>query len=227
MRESGRKEPRRPANEGLRLTQLTAHREALLACRSCPDMIGPVVTGAAVVSEIFLIGQAPGPREGQFGRPFAYTAGKTMFRWFGTLGVDEETFRSRAFMAAVARCFPGKAKGGGDRVPRRDEIERCREWMAAEAALVLPRLIVPVGQLAIGQVLGKGAGKLDDVVGRVIAVDFFGREVECIALPHPSGLSTWHKVEPGKTLLRRALDLLGAHPSWVKTFGAPPSNLAA
>ena len=48
-----------------------------------------------------LIGQAPGAHEGPAGKPFAWTAGKTMFRWFGELGVDEAAFRERVYMAAV------------------------------------------------------------------------------------------------------------------------------
>src|ERR1700759_2537842 len=91
---------------------------ALDACRACPKMIGPVVHGPPVVSGILLVGQAPGPREGSFGKPFAWTAGRTLFRWFEeAIGVGEEEFRAKVYMAAVARCFPGKAPGGGDRRP--------------------------------------------------------------------------------------------------------------
>ena len=45
-------------------------------------------------------------------KPFGWTAGKTLFRWFeGALGWTEDDFRARIYIAAVARCFPGKAKG--------------------------------------------------------------------------------------------------------------------
>jgi uracil-DNA glycosylase len=37
-------------------------------------------------------------------------------------------------------------------------------------------------------------------------------------LPHPSGLSTWYKREPGKTLLANALREIESHPSWQATF---------
>src|SRR3954471_435821 len=99
-------------------------------------MIGPVVHGVAIQTRLLLIGQAPGPREGQFGKPFAWTAGENLFRWFESIGVDEATFRSRAYMAAVCRCFPGKAKAGGDRVPDEREIEACSGWMKREVELL-------------------------------------------------------------------------------------------
>jgi uracil-DNA glycosylase len=176
-------------------------------------MIGPVVHGPPVASRVMLVGQAPGPREGSFGRPFAWTAGKTLFRWFeASLGLDEKTFRARVYMAAVARCFPGKAKGGGDRKPDPDEIERCRTWLGGEAEILQPELVIAVGTLAIEQVLGE-KGQLKDVVGTVRRARWHGRELDVVALPHPSGASTWHKMEPGKTLLRKALRRLAKHPA--------------
>ena len=44
---------------------MLAHREGLLACRLCPEMVGPVVAGPAVQSKVLLLGQAPGPHEGE------------------------------------------------------------------------------------------------------------------------------------------------------------------
>ena len=188
------------------------------ACKACPGMIRPVVHGPPVDSPVLLIGQAPGPREGSFGRPFAWTAGKTMFRWFaGTLGVDEETFRERIYIAAVARCFPGKAAGGGDRRPDDQEIARCRSFLEREVAILRPDLVLPVGTLAIEQVLGH-KGPLRDLVGTVRRARYHGRDVDVVALPHPSGASTWHRTEPGKTLLGQALALIAAHPATARAL---------
>lgn len=201
-----------------RLRQLKRHRRALVRCRACPNVSPPVVSGPALLSRVYLIGQAPGPHEGRLGRPFAYTAGKNLFRWFSTLGVDEDDFRDRVYMAAVLRCFPGKSRGGGDRVPHRSEIASCSRWMAAEQRILRPELAIAVGRLAIEQVSGSGAKGLDSVVGGVHRGELFGHGVDWVALPHPSGLNTWYKVEPGKSLLHRALVVLGRHPAWVKTF---------
>ena len=175
-------------------------------------MIGPVVHGPPVTSRIYLLGQAPGPHEGKIGKPFAWTAGKTLFRWFEeTLGVDEEKFRASIYMSAVARCFPGKAKGGGDRKPSPDEIERCEKFVRGEIEILKPELVIPVGTLAISRVLGD-FGKLDSVVGKKVRARYHDVDVDVIPLPHPSGASTWHRVEPGKSLLLSALELLKKHP---------------
>jgi uracil-DNA glycosylase len=47
---------------------------------------------------------------------------------------------------------------------------------------------------------------------------FHGVDVDVIPLPHPSGASTWFKMEPGRTLLERALRLVAGHPEVRRTF---------
>jgi uracil-DNA glycosylase len=195
-----------------RLQQIRQHQAELRQCRACADMVPPVVVGEPVVSDILLIGQAPGMREGEFGRPFAWTAGRTLFGWFQSIGVDEAVFRQRVYMSAVCRCFPGKSVGGGDRVPNMQEISQCSRWINREIDILRPALILPVGKLAIGRYLD--AAKLVDVVGQKITTEVRGIKTDLIALPHPSGASTWHRMSPGKELLAQALSLIAQHPSW-------------
>jgi uracil-DNA glycosylase len=197
-----------------RLRLVEEHQRELRECTRCAKMTGPVVVGAPVVSPVLLVGQAPGDKEPKLGRPFAWTAGKKLFKWFGALGLDEAAFRSRAYMAAVCRCFPGKNLKGGDRVPTDEEIASCRPWLEREIELLRPELVVPVGRLAIEQFLGPSP--LADVIGRVYPGERAGVRFDVLPLPHPSGASTWYYVEPGKTLTERALALLGAHPAWRK-----------
>jgi uracil-DNA glycosylase len=188
------------------------HQARLRACTACPDMIGPVVVGRPVVSPVMMIGQAPGVKEGPAGRPFAWTAGKTLFKWFASIGLDEEAFRSRVYMAAVCRCYPGKNPKGGDRLPSKLEVANCDRWLQAEYALLKPRLVILVGKLAIERFLP--AGRLSDVVGKLHPVTLAGQPAELAPLPHPSGLSTWFKTEPGISLLAQALELIEQHPAW-------------
>lgn len=191
---------------------LVRHREELLACTRCPAMIGPVVSGLPVLSPVMLVGQAPGAKEGPAGKPFAWTAGKTMFRWFASVGLEEEQFRQRVYMAAVCRCFPGKNPKGGDRPPSPQEIERCGGWMRQEIELLQPRLVLPVGKMAIALFLPPAP--LTEQVGRQFRVEKHGVSLDVIPLPHPSGASPWHRMEPGLGLLRQALELVDAHPAW-------------
>lgn len=192
--------------------ELVVHQQALRQCTLCPQMIRPVITGNPVMSPVMSIGQAPGIHEAKVMRPFGWTAGKTLFKWFEGIGLDEESFRQRVYMSAVCRCFPGKNPKGGDRMPSEREIMACSRWLQAELSLLQPQLLILVGKLAINQFLS--AKKLDEVVGKCHRIVLQGRGTDLIPLPHPSGLSTWPRMEPGKTLLREALALIEAHPAW-------------
>ena len=190
--------------------ELDRHLAKLLQCRRCPRMKSTPVSGGAVMSHIMVVGQAPGPREPILQRPFAHTAGKTLFRWFEEFcGMNEVTVRSRIYFAAVCRCFPGKNSSGTDRVPGLDEIRNCASWMDNEIRILRPRLIIPVGRLAIGQFMD--CAKLEKVIGREFRVPRAGHCFDVIPLPHPSGASPWHKIPPGKELTQRALRLIARH----------------
>lgn len=193
------------------------HVRQLLACRACAEVFGPPVVGAVPAARVFLMGQAPGPKERQCGRPFVWTAGTTLFRWIASVGVEEETFRERAYMAAVIRCFPGKmANGKGDRRPSKTEIAACLLHFEAELALLQPELVLAVGKMAIEALLP--GGKLDDLVGRAFPVSRNGHQFTCLPLPHPSGLNRWIQTSHGKALIRKAMEIAARHPAWRATF---------
>jgi uracil-DNA glycosylase len=199
-----------------RQTLLQHHVEALAACRKCPKMQSKPVSGGPVVSRVMLIGQAPGVKEPVLARPFAWTAGKAMFKWFEQeIGISEAEFRQSVYMAAVCRCFPGKNSRGGDRIPSREEVTLCSEWLRAEFAILKPGLVIAVGKLAIGQFLDE-LPALTELVGKIVRLHKFGRTFDLVPLPHPSGASPWHRIEPGKTLTKQALALIRNHPAWVR-----------
>lgn len=207
--------------ENRKRLELDRHVAQLLQCRRCPRMKSTPVCGGAIVSDVMIIGQAPGPREPVLQRPFAHTAGKTLFRWFDEFcAINEATVRSKIYFAAVCRCFPGKSSSGTDRVPAPDEIRNCSSWMDNEIRILRPRLVIPVGRLAIMQfidcakVVGEADSfpyRLDQVIGRKFRVQRVGHHFDIIPLPHPSGASPWHKIPPGRELTVRALKLIVRH----------------
>ena len=202
------------------VTALEQHIQALQACRRCVHMQSSAVTGSPVYSPVMLVGQAPGDKEPVRGRPFAWTAGKTLFQWFqDACGIEEKTFRQRVYMAAVCRCFPGKKPRGGDRVPSQEEIAACAPWLQAEIALLTPRLVIPVGKLAIAQFISYQS--LEAHIGHCWHCRSADHAFDLIPLPHPSGASPWPRQEPGKSLLRKALQLIAAHPAMLALATLP------
>lgn len=197
------------------------HLRRLYACRDCPTVAGLPVTGAAPRSRILLVGQAPGPHEQAQDRPFAWSAGKRLFEWFATIGMDEEEVRRSIWISATIRCFPGRdARGKADRVPLPDEVRRCSKWMDAELAFLAPELVIAVGLLAARQFLTT-AGSLTDLVGSVHRSERSRSDV--VVLPHPSGRSTWLNSPLNRVRLEAALDVIGRHHAMTRN-GRPASR---
>lgn len=204
-----------------RQTRLIKHVVRLRQCRRCPRVFPPPVSGGAILSEVMIVGQAPGVREPVLKRPFAHTAGRTLFRWFEEwCGISEAAMRARIYFAAVIRCFPGKASGGADRVPSPSEIANCSSWMNGEFEILRPKLVIPVGKLAIAQFIA--LEKLDSVIGRKLIIERDSFSFDLIPLPHPSGASPWHKISPGRELLAKALRRIARHDAIRKLAQSPP-----
>jgi uracil-DNA glycosylase len=185
-----------------------AHLDALFACRACPNVMGQPVTGFVEHARVMLVGQAPGPREQDYGRPFAYTAGKRLFQWFAEhCGIAEDDFRRTVHIGAMARCFPGRdPKAGGDRVPDATEIANCSAHLDREIRLLRPELIIAVGTLASKNLLG--IAELKHAVGRVHRLTRAGHTCDVVVLPHPSGRSTWTNKPEHRALLEESLRLI-------------------
>lgn len=197
--------------------QLQQHQQRLEQCQLCPAMTGPAVHGLPIVSPVMLIGQAPGFKEIEVLKPFAWTAGKKLFSWFENIGMNESQFRQNVYMSAICRCYPGKKTNGqkkshGDRVPEQDEIERCSQWLLSEINILKPKLIILVGKLAISEFMS--IKKLDEVIGQTHQISINDHHCDAVPLPHPSGASTWPLKEPGKTLLQQAMQEIKNHSAW-------------
>jgi uracil-DNA glycosylase len=190
-------------------SRLAKHCRALVACRACGlgNGIAPIVS-KATQPRVMLVGQAPGQVEAEGGKPFAGRAGRTLFRWFERAGVDEATVRDHVYIAAITRCYPGPSPSGrGDRVPSREEQDRCSVWLNDELKIIRPEVIIPVGRLAITRFLPDRP--LDEIIGRSHDVEHVGGKSLAIPLPHPSGASSWIHQGDHPELLDRALGLIG------------------
>ncbi len=168
-------------------------RTLQVACRACH-----VCVDAGIIPEanptfsgqwgapFFMVGQAPGPAERESRRPFSGRAGKELDRWMLRAGfASTEEFRRLTYLAALMRCFPGQNRAGtGDLRPPPAAVANCAHWLDAELELLKPRVLIPVGQMAITRFLGPGP--LEERVGRT-----FGSQPVMLPLPHPSGQSRW------------------------------------
>ena len=173
------------------------------ACRACAEAGHPIESKPVFEGHqgqrAYLFGLAPGIVEGEERRPWRGRAGTALRRW---LEVDEERFYETFYLAAVTRCYPGKpASGRGDRTTSPEERRLCAFWQEWEMRLLRPKLLVPVGGVAIKRLLGVNSLAC---VGERIALD----GAAAIPLPHPSGASGWLNDSMNQAQLERALGLL-------------------
>ena len=175
----------------------------------CDGGSAPVLSGDGSEAAM-LIGQAPGWREIETGVPFAHDAGRRLAGWLALAGISVDDFRSLWYVTSVGKCYPGRRAGASvDSPPSRAEVARWSPYLDEEVRLLAPRLVVLVGGLAHRYAFGMDA-RLDELVGRELAWERAPR-ASVLALPHPSGASTWLNNQARVELWRRGIELLARH----------------
>jgi len=192
------------------LESLEPLHERIRLCRLCfPEGGNKPVSGggSSAPGGVLFIGQAPGVREPEAQKMFAWTAGKRLFRWLAGLGWSEEEARARAYFTAVTKCYPGKDPGGrGDRRPPPWMVVNCAPFLQEALEALKPRVVVTIGGLAAERFLP--GRRLSDIVGRKFVARQNGRRVVLVPVPHPSGASSWFIKRQNRVRLQRALETL-------------------
>ena len=196
-----------------RMARLQGH---IFGCARCVlagqlAVAHPITRGkGAVDAAMMIVGQAPGAAGHTHGKPFSGPAGKALSAWLQIAGLPPWAHHDPelAFVTAITRCFPGKVPGGkGDRVPSGPEIALCAPYLAAEFALVRPRVVVALGRLAATRLIGPAP--LGELIGQVCEIERDGRRLPVVTLPHPSGVSRWLNLPANREQHLVALRLLG------------------
>ncbi|MBM3231099.1 uracil-DNA glycosylase [Candidatus Peregrinibacteria bacterium] len=135
--------------------------------RNAKPVLGEGNPNAAVM----FIGEAPGEKEDELGRPFVGAAGKFLDELIASIGWK----RSQVYISNVVKYRPPQ-----NRDPTPEEKEQCMPWLKLEIALIKPKVIVPLGRHSLGHFFTKmsistahgnaqklthstGSGQTDDV----------------------------------------------------------------
>lgn len=168
--------------------------DQIAACRICAPRFAATATAhrpRPVVwfrpgARVLIVGQAPGARVHDSGRPFTDRSGDRLRDW---MGVDEASFydRDRVAIVPMAFCFPGYDAKGADLPP---PPVCARTWRDEVMALLRPRLTLLVGGHAMRWHLG----------ARYVTATVAGWRDHAPAvfpLPHPSWRNTgWLRRNP-------------------------------
>ncbi|WP_417904913.1 uracil-DNA glycosylase family protein [Candidatus Tisiphia endosymbiont of Micropterix aruncella] len=101
-------------------------------------------------SSIMFIGEAPGSNEDAQGIPFCGESGKLLDNVLASINISRE---HNAYITNTVFWRPP-----ANRQPTQEEIDICRPFVEKHIALINPKLIVLVGNVAATSLLGKNAG---------------------------------------------------------------------
>lgn len=116
-----------------------AHKIA--SCEVCPELCqsaaNPVPGEGNPEADIMFVGEAPGAREDETGRPFVGAAGKFLEEMLESIGLK----RQDVFITNIVKYRPP-----GNRDPLPEEIKACLPYLLAQIKAIEPKLIVFLGR---------------------------------------------------------------------------------
>jgi len=117
-------------------------------------------SGSAYASIMF-VGEAPGKNEDLQGLPFVGQAGKLLDELLGSIGID----RSEVFIANILKCRPP-----GNRDPRMEEINVCKDYLLRQIKIIDPKIICTLGKFSTQLLLNTDKG-ITGLRGKVFNID--------------------------------------------------------
>src|SRR5262245_25909814 len=167
-----------PDSPELRRHELTVLAEHVRACTRCPELAATrtqTVFGVGPIgAEVCFVGEAPGADEDRQGEPFVGAAGQLLNRIIAACGFKRED----VFICNILRCRPP-----GNRQPKPEEAQNCREYLDQSIDLVGPKVICCLGAVAAQNLLGMKIG-ITKLRGRFYEY----RTIPVICTFHPAAL---------------------------------------
>lgn len=155
----------------------------IMNCRKCPlykNRKNPVPGEGPINTDIMIIGEAPGAKEDEEGRPFVGPAGKLLTSLLEKIGIK----RSSVYITNIVKCRPP-----GNRDPTDEEIAACLPYLLKQIEIIKPKVIIALGRHA-ARTLFKQAGlhwrSMGSMHGKVFEGVISGVRVKIVATYHPA-----------------------------------------
>ncbi|MCG8402637.1 MAG: uracil-DNA glycosylase [Firmicutes bacterium] len=140
---------------------------------------GTVVDTGNPETGIVLLGEAPGGEEIKLGEPFVGRAGVNLEGYLRLAGLQ----RGDVFIINSVKCRPVKNGGRANRRPVSCEIRSCARWLDEELAILSPRVIIALGDVALKR-FGDPVRRIGECHGEPLLVD----GVTVIPMYHPAAV---------------------------------------
>jgi len=129
-------------------------------CGLCEGRKNPVLGEGDLDSPVILMGEAPGRKEDELGRPFVGSAGKNLDKLLDFIRLE----RGDVYITNIVKCRPP-----GNRRPRAAEIRACAPHLDEQLGVVEPLVLAPMGNSATGYIMrkfGLKRGRIGEVHGK-------------------------------------------------------------
>lgn len=144
--------------QGLSLSELKAEVARCQDCRLSNTRNQTVFGSGSPQARWLFIGEAPGENEDLQGEAFVGAAGMLLNNILQAAGLDRE---HDVYITNILKCRPPV-----NRNPQADEVAACQVYLAAQIALLKPKLIVTLGRFA-SQTLLQSKASIGQLRGQV------------------------------------------------------------
>ena len=149
-----------PGGRGREMSRLAREVEACAKCGLAAGRTRVVVGEGCLEGGVVLVGEAPGRREDEAGRPFVGYAGRVLDQLLEEAGLS----RLEVYITNLVKCRPP-----GNRRPRKGEVQACSGYLERQLRILEPKVVATLGNTSLAffqerygltrQPIGKTHGK--------------------------------------------------------------------
>ena len=188
-----------PNQSALELAAVAQEAASCTACGLSQTRTQTVPGEGNPTAQVVFVGEAPGAREDQAGRPFVGASGRLLDDLLASIGFRRE----EVFVLNTVKCRPP-----GNRNPQKNETAACAPFLTRQLQALQPRVIATLGRHALA--VFAPSAKIAEVHGR-LCVQGDGspyRDAALFPLYHPAAALHNGSLRP---TLERDMAALGAY----------------
>ena len=171
------------------LKQLFSTMKCCTRCELASCRTQVVIGTGSTRASVMFIGEAPGQKEDEAGRPFVGNAGRLLDRLLEQAGIE----RKQVFITNIVACRPP-----GNRAPKVKEVRAHAPWLDEQLRLISPQVVVPLGRVALTYFIPKA--RITELRGKPRKLSHQGRPLTLLPTLHPAAVLRDYEVLYPKVL---------------------------
>ncbi len=154
----------KPASEKIKNEMLAKLKQEINSIKDCKlkeNASRIVFSDGNIESSIMIVGEGPGQKEDQMGKPFVGDAGTLLNKMLKAINIE----RKKIYITNVVNYRPPN-----NRKPETSEINRYSEYLKSHIAIIDPKILILMGSTAMEALLGsdkkisKERGKWKEII---------------------------------------------------------------